>query len=264
MPSDNEALSKDRQRPEGVLLVDKSSAWTSMDVVAVVRGVIGEKRVGHGGTLDPAATGLLPVLIGAATKTVNTLHTARKVYAARMRFGHETTTDDAMGTPTRSAPPPRREDVERALATFRGVIQQRPPAYAAVKVDGRRAYDRARAGESVEPTAREVQVFRFDVATWTADDELDALVVCSSGTYVRSLARDLGRAAGSAAHLSALRRLAVGAFEVRDALGIEELRRAGKEAALGRIRGFTDESLVLDERYMTQDAAIVVMKEGTS
>jgi tRNA pseudouridine55 synthase len=229
----------------------------------VTRGVIGEKHVGHGGTLDPAATGLLPVLIGSATKIVTTLHGARKVYAAWIRFGTETTTDDAAGTPTRSAGRPAREDAERALSRFRGVIQQRPPAYAAVKVDGRRSYDRAREGDLAEPAAREVQVFRIDMARWTEDD-LAVLVVCSSGTYVRSIARDVGREAGSAAHLAALRRLAVGALDVRDAIGIEALRGAGREAALARIRPFSVETLVLDDRYLSQSADKLVPKEGGS
>lgn len=228
----------------------------------MTRGVVGEKRVGHGGTLDPDATGLLPVLIGSATKTVTTLHGARKVYAARVRFGTETTTDDAAGTTTRSAERPAREDAERALATFRGVIQQHPPAYAAVKVDGRRSYDRAREGDLAEPAAREVQVFRIDVARWTSDDDLAVLMVCSSGTYVRSIARDLGRAAGSAAHLAALCRLAIGALDVRDAIGIEALRAAGREAALARIRPFSDEMLVLDERYLSESADRLVPKEA--
>lgn len=228
----------------------------------MTRGVLGEKRVGHGGTLDPAATGLLPVLVGSATKTVTTLHGARKVYAARIRFGTETTTDDAAGTATRSAERPAREDAERALATFRGVIQQHPPAYAAVKVDGRRSYDRAREGDLAEPAAREVQVFRIDVARWTSDDDLAVLMVCSSGTYVRSIARDLGRAAGSAAHLEALRRLAIGALDVRDAIGIEALRAAGREAALARTRPFSDEMLVLDERYLSESADRLVPKEA--
>jgi len=247
-----------------VLLLDKGRDWTSHDVVAVVRGVIKEKRVGHGGTLDPNATGLLPILIGSATKTVTTLHTALKVYAARIRFGNEMTTDDAVGTVTRSAPRPTRDEAERALATFRGVITQHPPAYAAVKVDGRRSYDRARAGEQVEPAAREVQVLRLEVARWTEDDDLAVLVVCSSGTYVRSIARDLGRAANSAAHLQALRRLAIGALDVADAIGVEALRAAGREMSVSRIRAFDVELLALDDRYMNESADKLVPKEEFS
>jgi tRNA pseudouridine55 synthase len=225
-----------------------------MDVVAVARGVVGVRRVGHGGTLDPMATGLLAVLIGAATKFMGRLQEAPKVYAAVVRFGSETATDDAEGQTTVTSAAPAHLDVERALAAFRGVISQRPPAYAAVKVDGRRAYDRARAGETLELAAREVQVHRLDVTEWKSGTDLGLLVVCSSGTYVRSLARDLGRSVGSSAHLAALRRLAIGALEVRDAIGIEALRAAGTDAALARIRPASDGLLALDPRYLREPA----------
>ena len=262
MPSDNEALSKEMQEHlEGVLAIDKDENWTSHDVVAVVRGVIGERHVGHGGTLDPLATGLLPILVGSATKFVERLHTASKVYAARVRFGRETATDDREGDTTRAAPPPDPRTVEDALAAFRGVIMQRPPAYAAVKVGGRKAYSLARAGEDVELAAREVQVFRFDMAHWS-DGECDLLVVCSAGTYVRALARDLGRSVESAAHLAALRRLAVGALEVRDALGIDALRTAGRAAAIARIRPVSEDLLALDERYLRDPADRLVSGAG--
>jgi tRNA pseudouridine55 synthase len=220
------------------------------------------RRVGHGGTLDPAATGLLPVLVGTGTKFADRIHTARKVYAALVRFGQETDTDDREGKVTREAPAPKRADVESALAGFRGVIQQTPPQYAAVKVGGRTAYARARAGETFELAAREVQVHRLDVTRWSGDGDLGLLVVCSSGTYVRSLARDLGRASGSAAHLRGLRRLAVGALDVRDATPIDELRRAGHDAAIARIRALGDDLLVLDERYLTEPADRLVPEEA--
>ncbi|MEK7862765.1 MAG: tRNA pseudouridine(55) synthase TruB, partial [Chloroflexota bacterium] len=162
-------------------MIDKPAGWTSHDVVAVARGILGERHAGHGGTLDPLATGVLPLLVGQATKFVERLHTAPKVYAARVRFGHETTTDDREGTPTRTALSPGHDRVASELAAFRGAIQQRPPAYAAVKVGGRRAYARARAGETVALAAREVQVHRIDVARWSAAAEVTLLVVCSSG-----------------------------------------------------------------------------------
>ena len=240
--------------PSGLLLVDKPGDWTSMDVVAVARRTLGVRRVGHGGTLDPMATGLLAVLVGSATKFMNKLQEAPKVYAALVRFGSETTTDDAEGATTTTASAPGRRDVESALPGFRGVISQRPPAYAAVKVDGRRAYDRARAGETMELAAREVRIDRLDVTEWRSDTDLGLIVVCSSGTYVRSLARDLGRSVGSAAHLAALRRLAIGSLEVRDAVGIETLRTAGTEAALARLRPASDVVLALDERYLVEPA----------
>ena len=218
--------------------------------------------MGHGGTLDPAATGLLPVLVGTATKFVERLHTAPKVYAALVRFGTETDTDDREGKPTRSASPPERALAEAALQSFRGVIQQRPPVYAAVKVNGRRAYARARAGETVDLPAREVQVLRLEVTRWSGENDLGLLVVCTSGTYVRSIARDLGRASGSAAHLAALRRLAVGALDIRDAIQIDELRRIGREAATLRLRPAGDDLLALDPVYLTEPADRLVPQEG--
>ena len=243
-------------------MIDKPAGWTSHDVVAVARGILGERHAGHGGTLDPLATGVLPLLVGQATKFVERLHTAPKVYAARVRFGHETTTDDREGTPTRTALSPGHDRVASELAAFRGAIQQRPPAYAAVKVGGRRAYARARAGETVELAAREVQVHRIDVARWSADDEVTLLVVCSSGTYVRAIARDLGRASGSAAHLAGLRRLAVGALDISDAVDVEGLRRGGRDAAIARLRPANDLVLSIDPRYLAEPCPLLI-PEGT-
>ena len=244
----------------GVLAVDKPSGWTSHDVVSVVRGVLGERHVGHGGTLDPLATGVLPVLVGRATKFVERLHSAPKVYMATVRFGAETATDDREGEVTRTAVPPGRHEAESALAAFRGVIQQRPPAYSAMKVGGRRAYARSRAGETVELAAREVQVMRLDMTGWNGDD-LGLVIVCSSGTYIRSVARDLGRATGSAAHLAALRRLAVGALDIADAVGVEDLRRAGRTAAIARLRDAGDDLLALPPRYLERPVDTLVPQE---
>ena len=236
--------------PAGVLPIDKPLGWTSHDVVAVVRSVLGIRRVGHGGTLDPLATGLLPILIGPATKFADRLHTAPKVYAARLRFGQETTTDDREGGPTIVAPPPDLDAaaIDMALAPFRGAIAQIPPDYAAVKVAGRPAYARARAGETMTLTAREITIHRLAVGRWDRTD-LDLLIVCSTGTYVRSLARDIGRAFGSAAHLASLRRLAVGSLEAHEAIGIEAFRAQGPAAVLSRIAPADDRILTLAARY---------------
>jgi tRNA pseudouridine55 synthase len=241
--------------------VDKPGNWTSFDVVAVARKIVGVRRTGHGGTLDPMATGVLPVLVGGATKFTERLHTAAKVYAAVVRFGSETETDDREGKTTEMASPPSRDVAEHALAGFRGVIEQRPPAYAAVKVGGRPAYARARAGEQLDLAARKVQVLRLDVTHWSSDAEMGLLVVCSSGTYVRSLARDIGRAASSAAHLASLRRLAVGALEVEDAITIELLRGEGRDAAVARLREPSDALLELRERYLSEPADKLVRGE---
>jgi tRNA pseudouridine55 synthase len=241
-----------------VLAIDKPEGWTSHDVVAVVRGVLGTKRVGHAGTLDPQATGLLPVVVGAATKFADRIHEATKVYDAVVRFGAETATDDREGAVTREADVPSLAggSIEPALAALRGVITQIPPQYAALKVGGRTAYARARSGENVALAARTVQVFRLAMIELSSPD-LRLLVVCSSGTYVRAIARDLGRALGSAAHLAALRRLAVGALETRDALTPDQLRARGREAQ-GLLRPPNDDLLTLDPRFLETSAATIV------
>ena len=226
--------------------------------MAVVRGVLGTRRVGHGGTLDPQASGLLPVLVGSATKFTDRIHEATKVYDAVMRFGAETATDDREGAVTRQANVPAlvAAAIEPALAALRGVIAQVPPQYAALKVAGRPAYARARGGETVALAARSVQVFRLDVIA-IASPDLRVLVVCSSGTYVRAIARDLGRALGSAAHLAGLRRLAVGALETKDALSPDQIRARGSDAR-ALLRPANDDLLTLDPRFLERSAATIV------
>ena len=248
--------------PSGVLPIDKPLGWTSFDVVAVARRSLGAKRVGHGGTLDPLATGVLPLLVGSATKFADRLHTASKVYAALITFGRETATDDREGAATREADGPNlsRDELDAMLEAFRGAQAQVPPAYAAVKVDGRRAYALARSGETVELTARTITVERLAIASWEPPD-LRLLVVCSTGTYIRSLARDIGRAAGSAAHLGGLRRLAVGALTVDDAQSVEGLR-----GTLGAARLIEpdDRILPLAERFREAPAAELMATWGRS
>lgn len=242
-----------------MLVLAKPTGWTSHDVVAVVRGVIGAGRVGHGGTLDPFATGVLPILVGTATRFSDRLHEAGKVYAARVRFGAETTTDDREGKVTRTDAPPElgRDPLEQALDAFRGVLSQVPPNFAAVKVAGRRAYARARANETVELAPREVRIDRLSILAWDPPD-LRLLVVCSSGTYVRSLARDIGRHIGSAAHLAGLTRLAVGALELREAISPDDARAEGRQRLRTRLRSASDDLLTLDARYLQDDAATIV------
>ena len=198
------------------------------------------------------------MLVGAATKFADRIHEATKVYDAVVRFGTETATDDREGAVTRrgDVPPLDAETIEPALAALRGVIAQVPPQYAALKVAGRPAYARARGGETVALAARTVQVFRLDVIE-IASADLRLLVVCSSGTYVRAIARDLGRALGSAAHLARLRRLAVGALEVRDAVSPDELRARGGEAK-ALIRPANEDLLTLDRRFLERSAGTIV------
>jgi tRNA pseudouridine55 synthase len=250
------------ETPNGVLPIDKPLGWTSFDVVAVARRSLGAKRVGHGGTLDPLATGVLPLLVGSATKYADRLHTASKVYAALVIFGSETATDDREGAATREAAPPALsvDELDLALAPFRGDLVQVPPAYAAVKVAGRRAYARARSGETVELAARTVTVERLAIASWEAP-RLRLLVVCSTGTYIRSLARDIGRAVGSAAHLGGLRRLAVGALTTDDALSVEALRGMPDAA---RLLDADDRILPLAARFREAPAAELLASWGRS
>jgi tRNA pseudouridine55 synthase len=241
---------------EGVLGVDKPIGWTSHDAVAACRRAFGIRRIGHGGTLDPLATGVLPILVGRATRFVERLHTALKVYGAIIAFGHETTTGDREGEVAREAPVPilTATAIDEALGRFRGEITQVPPAYAAVKVGGRRAYDRARGGETFVLPPRRVRVERVAIASWEPPGRLRLVVVCSGGTYIRSLARDIGIALGSAAHLAALVRLAVGAFELEEAVAIQAVREGDAGALGARLRDPSDDLLRLDARFQAVGA----------
>ncbi len=210
----------------GILLLDKPSGPTSHDMVQIVRRGTGEKRVGHAGTLDPLATGLLVMCLGAATRLSEYLMDNDKRYQARVRFGQSTTTYDAAGEiVAESADLPSREAVEEALVKFRGPIQQRPPAYSAIKRNGQKAYTLARRGQLVELPPRPVEIYSLELRDWSSP-ECGLDVVCSAGTYIRSLAHDLGQLLGCGAHLSALRRTASGNFHVNEAVPLAELERA--------------------------------------
>jgi tRNA pseudouridine55 synthase len=207
---------------EGLLLVDKPAGMTSHDVVQHVRRIYGERSIGHLGTLDPFATGLLVLLLGRSTRLATFIDTEPKVYDAVVKFGEETDTDDATGTVIRSAPPPDEAAVRSALRHFTGKISQVPPAYSAKSVDGTRAYDAARRGDPLDLPAVEVNVHKWDVSDFE-NGALRATITCSGGTYIRALARDLGRRTSSAAHLHSLRRTRIGKFDVRDAPTLETL-----------------------------------------
>lgn len=204
---------------------------TSHDVVQHVRRIFGERSIGHLGTLDPFATGLLVLLVGRATRLATFIDTEPKVYEAAIQFGTETDTDDATGTVIRHAGTPSEPAVRAAVETLTGTISQVPPAYSAKSVDGTRAYDAARRGEPLQLVAVDVTVHEWKLESLT-DNRLAAVITCSSGTYIRALARDLGRLTSSAAHLASLRRTRVGQFDVRDAATLEMLAdsRAGVRA----------------------------------
>ena len=208
-------------RSEGLLLVDKPAGMTSHDAVNRARRALGERRIGHAGTLDPFATGLLVLLVGKATRLLPYVEGEPKVYEATIRFGAETDTDDLTGSESAHANVPSPEQVERAIALLTGELEQVPPAYSAKQVDGRRAYAAARRGETMVLAPVAVRVHEWKLRQWRGE-ELDVVVTCAGGTYVRALARDLGRLAGSAAHLSALRRARSGTLTVAEATPASE------------------------------------------
>lgn len=213
----------------GILLVDKESDWTSHDVVAKTRGIAGTRKVGHAGTLDPMATGLLVLGVNSATRLLTYLTGCDKVYEATIRLGASTTTDDAEGEFLGFAPSAQvvrvsDEAIEAAAESLRGAIEQVPSSVSAIKVNGERAYARVRAGQQVELAARPVTVSTFEIqdarrieADGHSFIDLDVTVACSSGTYIRALARDLGFTLGVGGHLTRLRRTRVGPFEIDDA-----------------------------------------------
>ena len=228
--------------PTGLLLVDKPAGLTSHDVVARARRALGTRKVGHAGTLDPLATGLLTLGVGSATRLLTYLVGLDKTYETTIVLGRGTTTDDSEGDFVGEPAAPdvldavTDERLAAAVATLTGPIEQVPSAVSAIKVDGRRAYDRVRAGERVELKARAVTIAAFEVLAvrrlpGSADApptiEVDARIDCSSGTYIRALARDLGTALGVGGHLRALRRTRVGPFDVADAVSLEQLAEDG-------------------------------------
>jgi tRNA pseudouridine55 synthase len=214
-----------------LVLIDKPTSWTSHDVVAKVRKAVGTKKVGHAGTLDPLATGLLVLGIESGTKLLTFLVGADKTYEATIRLGQQTISDDSESEVINSAAPGaieriRDEDILREIAKLTGVILQTPSSVSAIKVDGKRAYDLVRAGEQVELKSREVKISRFEMLSTARDSgylDVKVKVECSSGTYIRALARDLGNSLGVGGHITALRRTKVGHFAVTEANSIEEL-----------------------------------------
>jgi tRNA pseudouridine55 synthase len=237
---------------DGILNVNKPAGWTSFDVVAVIRGGSRQRRVGHAGTLDPAATGVLPVCLGSATRVIEYLFEARKTYVARVRLGIETDTYDGEGrvVAEREAGGVERAEVERALGRFRGEIEQVAPAFSAIKRDGVPLYRRARAGEAVTAPSRRVLIHRLELLAFEPP-YLTLEVECGKGTYVRSLAHDLGRALAVGGSLAALERTRVGGFTVGDAVDLDRLRQ---ELASG---AWTDRLIAADAVLLDWPAAIL-------
>jgi tRNA pseudouridine55 synthase len=211
----------------GWLVLDKPSGITSTQALARVRRALSAKKAGHAGTLDPLATGCLPIALGEATKTVSFAMDGRKVYRFTVTWGAETDTDDSEGKVVSTSPKrPREAEIEAALPGFRGTILQTPPAYSAIKVEGERAYDLARDGEEVSLEAREIDVYRLELMEAT-ENTATFEAETGKGAYIRALARDLGRALGCLGHVTALRRVRVGPFAEADLISLDEVERLG-------------------------------------
>lgn len=213
----------------GILLIDKPRDWTSHDVVGKLRGILREKRIGHSGTLDPMATGLLVVFVGRATRAVEFAEADEKEYLAGLRLGIETDTQDITGNVLKTnAHPVSRETLEAVLPRFRGEIEQIPPMYSAIKVNGQKLYDIARRGGEVERKPRQVTISKLEVTGEEAGD-FQLAVTCSKGTYIRTLCHDIGQVLGVGGAMSALRRTRAGVFSIEDALTLEQIQQAADE-----------------------------------
>lgn len=211
----------------GWVVLDKPYGMTSTQAVGAMKRIFGTPKAGHAGTLDPLASGMLPIALGEATKTVPYVMDGDKLYRFTVRWGAETTTDDAEGEVVRvSDHRPTAEDIDGVLDEFEGEIMQTPPAFSAIKVDGERAYDLARAGETVELEARPVNVHRLDLVDCPDADTAVFEAECGKGTYVRAIARDMGRRLGTAGHVVELRRLVVGPFGEDDMVSLDALQAA--------------------------------------
>ena len=225
---------RDKHDVHGWVILDKPVGMTSTHAVSVVKRHFSARRAGHAGTLDPLASGALPIALGEATKTVPFVMDGRKLYRFTVRWGEERDTDDAEGRVTmRGDKRPSAEAIAALLPSFTGIIQQVPPRYSAIKVEGERAYDLARDGEDVELNARPVEIARLDLMDIPDPDHAVLEAECGKGTYVRSLARDLGRALGCFGHVSGLRRAAVGPFGEETMILLEQLEALCHRAASG-------------------------------
>ena len=211
--------------PNGILIVDKPQDWTSMDVCAKLRGVLGEKRIGHAGTLDPMATGVLPVFVGRATRAVQYAERGEKEYEALLRLGLTTDTQDVWGTPLEEKPVPTdaQERLRALLPQFTGEIRQVPPMYSAVKIGGKKLYELARKGQEVERKPRTVTIQELEVTDTPGGSDFTLRVRCSKGTYIRTLCHDMGQALGCGGAMAALRRAMAGGFTLADSHTLEEV-----------------------------------------
>jgi len=233
-PERKKQFRRDKRDVHGWVVLDKPVGMTSTHAVSVIKRLFSARRCGHAGTLDPLASGALPIALGEATKTVPFVMDGRKLYRFTVRWGEERDTDDAEGRVTQSSDQrPSAEAIRALLPSFTGVIQQVPPRFSAIKIEGERAYDLARDGESVELAARPVEIARLELIEVPDADHAVLEAECGKGTYVRALARDLGRHFGCFGHVSALRRTAVGPFGPEAMILLEEVQALCHRAAAG-------------------------------
>jgi tRNA pseudouridine55 synthase len=249
----------------GILNVDKPAGMTSHDVVNIVRRIAGTRRVGHAGTLDPLATGVLLICIGQATRISEYLMHSRKAYRAEVQFGSATSTYDAEGevTDAFSTQGLDAEFLASTLSSFVGTIQQQVPLYSAVKQNGQPLYRRARRGEDVEPPSRPVEIYRADLLAWEPS-VATIEVECGPGTYIRSLAHDWGRAVNNGAHLKSLRRLASGSFIVDNAVSLDRLQQAAEDGCWDRYLMPMDEGLLDMEAILVAAPQADALRRGQS
>lgn len=219
----------------GIILIDKPQGWTSHDVVGKLRGILHERRIGHSGTLDPLATGLLVVFIGRATRAVEFAEADRKEYIAGLRLGMSTDTQDITGRIiSKETDIPDEPEVRIAIERFRGELEQIPPMYSAVKIGGKKLYELARKGESIERKPRHITIFGLEI-TGRSDNDYILDVVCSKGTYIRTLCHDIGAALGCGGCMSSLRRTKSGVFSVDNAYTIAEIQEAADRGETERL-----------------------------
>ena len=250
-------MSGEQQTPSGILVFDKPQGFTSHDVVAKLRGILRTRKIGHGGTLDPMATGVLPIFVGGATKASDYAAAQDKTYEAGFTLGFSTDTQDTTGTVIeRSDRRVTLDEVRDALEGFRGAQKQIPPMYAAIKIDGQKLYDLARKGKEVERPARDITI--LDIALLDFDEQAQKgafRVTCSKGTYVRTIVHDLGQKLGTCAAMHALTRIRSGVYTLAQAVTFETVERARDDGTLGRLFQPTD-SLFAD------DPAVRLTAEG--
>src|SRR5476651_1394578 len=236
-PKRHKQFKRDKRDVHGWVVLDKPVGMTSTHAVSVVKRLFTAKRAGHAGTLDPLASGCLPIALGEATKTVPFVMDGRKFYRFTVRWGEERDTDDAEGrVVAESSLRPTADAIRALLPSYTGTIQQVPPRYSAIKIEGERAYDLARDGEVVELVARPVEISRLELTEAPGADHAVLEAECGKGTYVRSLARDIGRSFGCFGHVSALRRVAVGPFTEETMISLEQLEAVCHRAAVGEAR----------------------------